>query len=95
MKYFAEQSLLDCYLDALPTRQYDAPEWTGSALRLIANCCARSLQTRVAVFGRAPFDLLIDRVLKKEDADISLLAMQSICSGHRQFCQLRRKDCNG
>ena len=95
MKCFAEQSLLDCYLDALPTRQNDAPKWTGSALRLIANCCARSLQTRATVFEKAPFDLLIDRVLQKEDADISLLAMQSICSGHRQFYQLRREDCNG
>ena len=78
---FTAQGILDFYLNSLQEHDDDSEQWIDSALRLIANCCALSLPTKQLVFGRAPINRLISRLLQRTEANLALLVLHSICKG--------------
>ncbi|KAG8529908.1 uncharacterized protein KY384_005389 [Bacidia gigantensis] len=73
-----ESGVLDAFLNTMDQENSHEEAWIDPALRLVANCCARSAQTRLRILSKAPFKILVARLQDPNQADIALLALYSI-----------------
>ena len=89
---FTEFEVLNFYLDTLRWNTDTPDSWAEYGIRVIANCCTRSPQTKRKVFKRAPLGLLVQGLKYQERATLSAMAISAICSGVDEAIEQLERD---